>query len=272
MSTSANATEVAVDRQWNDLYTNTGHPGIFNGFMDVFDEAAADRRVGRQYRTFSGRAVTGYVYPYRGRNASGDRVKRELRRITCRGAAGRTGVNGRTRIRIAQDAIINDRGIQIAKILRNKYEAGCNIKIVYALMGKEARRILLHTRRGRVPIRQIVQDWDGDGVYDRYLHAKVMTVSGRYRKNRRALVAWQGSENWSGLATISDEQGFRIHRGGAERAYTRWVDWLYRNPPPRGPSASTSARATLRTARSRGVDPYALIKEELGLNEAGWDD
>jgi hypothetical protein len=264
MSTSANATDVSIYRQWNDLYTHRGSREIFRGFMDVFAEAARDKPVRRGFRTFEGRDVTGYAYPWTGSSARGDRVKNELKRITCRGARGGTGVNGRTQIRISQDAIIDKRGIEIAHILRNKHEAGCNIKIVYALMGREVRRILLHTNRGPIRIRQIVQDWDLDGVYDRYLHAKAMSVSGWYRKDRSARIAWQGSENWSGLAKLSDEQGFQIRRAGAEGVYTRWVDWLYDNPPPQREPTTT----TLATARARGVDPYALIKEELGLVEA----
>jgi len=259
MSSSANATEVAVQYQWNDLFTMVGSKPIYNGFMRAFAESARDRPVRRAYRTFGGHDVTGYVYPARGKFAKGDRVKKELRRITCRGATGQTGVNGRTRIRIAQDAIINDRGIEIAKILRTKWENGCNIRIVYALMGGRVLGILRNTSRGRVPIQQIVNDWDQDGVYDRYLHSKVLAVSGWYRKDRSTRIAWQGSENWSGLATISDEQGFRIRRSGAEGMYARWVDHLFFNPPPPPPES------TLRLARARGVDPYALIKEEMGL-------
>ncbi|QZY30041.1 phospholipase D-like domain-containing protein [Nocardioides coralli] len=269
MSTSANATEVSVYRQWNDMFTLANNKRIHDGFADVFKQAAADRPVKRQYRTFEGKSVAAYVYPWRGPGAKGDRVIKELRRISCRGARGGTGINGRTRIRIAQDAIINNRGIEIARVLRHKYQSGCNIKIVFALMGKQVRQILKNTSRGRVPMRQIVQDWDEDGVYDRYLHAKVMAVSGRYGKNRSARIAWQGSENWSQVAEVSDEQGFIIRRSGAEGTYARWVDWLHRNPPPRSPSStSSSPRATLRIARARGVDPYALIKEELGLTEA----
>ncbi len=263
MSTSANATDVAVYRQWNDLYTNVGNAKIYNGFIKVFLEAAKDKPVRNAYRTFPGKSVMGYVYPWRGAKAKGDRVKRELKRIKCRGARGGTGINGRTRIRIAQDAIIDKRGQEIARILRDKWEAGCNMRITYALMNNKARKILNNTKRGPVPRRQIVQDWDNDGIYDRYLHAKVLAVSGVYRNDHSARVAWQGSENWSGLAKISDEQGFRIRRGGAEGKYARWVDWMFTNPPPRNPAT------TLRVARARGVDPYALIKEELGLNEAG---
>jgi hypothetical protein len=259
MSTSANATEVAVKNQWNDLYTVVGSTSIYNGFLRAFAEASRDKPVRRGYREFHGRKVIGYVYPWSGKHARGDRVMKDLKRITCRGATGKTGINGRTRIRIAQDAIIDNRGVEIGKILRRKWEAGCNIRIVYALMGKRVLGIMRNTTRGPVPIQQIVNDWDGDGVYDRYLHSKVLAVSGWFGKDRSARISWQGSENWSGLAKISDEQGFQIRRGGAEGVYARWVDYLFNNPPP--PSPAT----TLRMARARGVDPYALIKEELGL-------
>jgi hypothetical protein len=259
MSTSANATEVAVNYQWNDLYTVTGSKSIYKGFVDAFLESSKDKPVKRGYREYHGKEVMGYIYPWKGANARGDRVMTELRRITCVGARGGTGVNGRTRIRIAQDAIIDQRGIEIGKILRTKWENGCNIRIVFALMGSQVRGILRHTSRGPVPMQQIVSDFDDDGIYDRYLHSKSMTVSGWYRKDRSARVAWQGSENWSGLAKLSDEQGFRIHRGGAEGVYARWVDYLFFNPPPPPP------KETLARARAAGLDPYALIKEELGL-------
>jgi hypothetical protein len=259
MSTSANATDVAVQYQWNDLYTTSGSRRIYNGFVDAFSEASKDRPVRRGYRVFHGVDLTGYVYPWRGKQARGDRVMTELKRITCVGANGGTGINGRTRIRIAQDAILNDRGIEIAKVLRTKWENGCNIRIVYALMGKQVLGILRNTSRGPVPIQQVVNDFDDDGVYDRYLHSKSMAVSGWYRRDRSTRIAWQGSENWSGLAKLSDEQGFRIRRGGAEGVYARWVDYLFFNAPPPPPEG------TLARARARGVDPYALIREELGL-------
>jgi len=263
MSTSANATEVAVQYQWNDLFTVTGSKPIYGGFMRAFAESARDRPVRQGYRVFGRGDVTGYVYPLRGRNVTGDRVKQSLRRITCKGARGQTGINGRTRIRIAQDAIIDQRGIEIGKILRTKWENGCNIRIVFALMGSQVRGILRHTSRGPVPMQQIVSDFDDDGIYDRYLHSKVMAVSGWYARDRSTRIAWQGSENWSGLATISDEQGFRIRRSGAEGVYERWVDYLFHNPPPPPPEK------TMRLARSRGIDPYALIKEELGIPARG---
>ncbi len=258
MSTSANATEVSANSQWNDIYTLTENKKIYDGFIKVFDQAAKDKPTKPGYRTFTGRHLQAYVYPWSGKRARGDRVMNELNRIKCKGVRGGTGVNGRTRIRIAQDAIIGDRGIMISKKLRQLYQAGCNIKIVYALMGNRVLQVVRHTSRGAIPIQQIVSDFDADGVYDRYLHAKVMTVSGYYKNDRSARVAWQGSENWSGLAKISDEQGFKIWRGGAEKVYVGWIEYLFNNPPPPPPPSRLAA------ARAAGVDPYKIIKENLG--------
>lgn len=258
MSTSANATEVSVNYQWNDLFTLTDNKTVYDGFVQTFSEAQRDRPVKPAYRQVDTPTVMAYMYPWKGANAQGDRAMKELRRIKCIGVRGGTGLNHHTRIRIAQDAIIDQRGINLAKKLRNLYADGCNIKIVYSLMGREVRRILTHTSRGAVPIRQIVQDFDGDGIYDRYLHSKVMTVSGFYNDNPAAQVAWQGSENWSGLALLSDEQGLRISRPGAESRYTKWIEWLFSNPPP-----NPNGRSLAAAARASGIDPMRKIKANL---------
>lgn len=257
MSSSANATEVSVNSQWNDMYTLVGNEKVYNKFIEVFNEAAKDQQVKPGYVTVDAKYVSAYFYPWNGRNAIGDRAMNELNKITCKGATGGTGVAGRTRIRIAQDAIINERGIRLAKKLRDLWQRGCNIRIVYALLGSQARYVVRHTSRGPIPHQQIVSDFNADGVYDRYLHAKIMTVSGRYGKDSSARVAWQGSENWSGLAKLSDEQGFKIWRGGAEQTYTAWIDWLFFHPPP-PPPPTTEARV-----RAAGIDPYAIIKANM---------
>ncbi len=261
ISTSANATEVSANDQWNDAWTLVGNKKIYNGFMDNFSQSAKDKPLKRGYRTTNAETMSAYFYPWSGKDARGDRVMKELKRIKCTGVRNGTGINGRTSIRIAQDAIIDDRGIAIAKILRQKWQAGCNIRIAYALIGRQVRYILGHTSRGPVPIRQIVQDFNGDYVYERYLHAKVLSVSGRYRQDRSARIVWQGSENWSGLAKLSDEQGFKIRRSGAQKNYSAWVDYLFNNPPPRGSAREVADREA--AARARGIDPYALIREEL---------
>ncbi len=146
------------------------------------------------------------------------------------------------------------------EVLRTKWENGCNIRIVYALMGRRVLGMLRNTTRGPVPIQQIVSDWDVDGVYDRYLHSKSMAVSGWYGNDRSTRIAWQGSENWSGLAKLSDEQGFQIRRRRRRGRLLR----LGRLPVLQ-PAPAAAGGAAGPGTRGRGVDPYALIKEELGL-------
>jgi hypothetical protein len=72
-----------------------------------------------------------------------------------------------------------------------------------------------------------VQDRDGDGAYDVYGHMKAMAISGHYGRRHGARVVYQGSENWSGLARLSDEQGLIIRRDKVERAYGARINRLF---------------------------------------------
>lgn len=264
MSTSANATEVSTHFQWNDLFTLVGNARIYDKFDNIFKQSAMDTAAHPAYQTEDAETVSAYFYPWKGMTARGDRVLNELGRVQCKGTRDGAGINGRTSIHVAQDAIIDDRGIRIAKRLRTMYEHGCYIKIVYSLMGNQILDILRHTSRGPVPIQQIVRDTNADGVYDYYLHSKVMTLSGRYGKDRSAQIAWQGSENWSGLALISDEQGLKITRDNVTRQYSNWIDRLYGNPPAKysRPMARVAGRR-VAASQARGVDPYANIRANL---------
>ena len=261
MSTSANATEVAVNDQWNDLYTVVGSRPIYTRLRRT--RSSSRRRTSRckrGYREFHGKDVVGYVYPWKGANARGDRVITELKRVTCVGARGGTGVNGRTRIRIAQDAILDDRGIEIAKVLRTKWENGCNIRIVYALMGKPGARhpAQHHARTGADPA-------------DRQrLRTPTASTTATCTRSR-----WRSAAGTARTAAPGS-------RGRARRTGPGWPSSVTSRASGSGeaapractPAGSTTCsstrprrrrRETLARARARGVDPYALIKEELGL-------
>lgn len=255
MVSSANATEVSAKFQWNDMFTVVGNDVLYRKFLDIFAESGKDKKAKRPYQTVSSGPYEAYWYPWAGKDAKGDRVIKSLKKISCKGAKGNTGTAaGRTRIRIAMDAILNDRGIKIGKRLARLYEQGCDIHITYALMGNQVLQVVRHTSRGAIPIRQIVQDFNNDGIYDRYLHAKVMTVSGVYGKDRSAQIVWNGTENWSGLALLSDEVGMEVRKQGALRKYERWINHLFANPP-RARTAAVAARA-----RALGVDPYSQME------------
>jgi phosphatidylserine/phosphatidylglycerophosphate/cardiolipin synthase-like enzyme len=253
---SANATTFAATRQWNDMYTIVGRRDVYRDFAGVFREAARDRLAVPPYRQFSyneGRTTIGFL-PWGGAR-KGDPVLRELNRIRCKGATGGTGVNGRTRIRIAQTAILDARGIKIAKRLKRMWDRGCDIKIVYALLGNRARAELnARGGRGPVPFRQIVQDFNADGIYDRYLHLKAMTVSGIYNGDTSREVTFNGSHNWTGMSMASDEVTGRIFGAGVRKLYSAEIDRIWNNPPPPSMTVGRGPVAKKKHVKYHGVE------------------
>lgn len=267
MVSSANMTEVAATNQWNDIFTVTGQEGLRDKFYGIFDEMGKDQHAPPPYRRFDGgKNLRAFIYPYRGKRAIGDPVVRELKKVRCNGATDGTGSNGRTVVRVAQTAILGERGKRIADRLREMDRRGCQIKIIYAVSDNGVR-----SRLAGIPVRQYIQDTDGDGVYDRYLHMKSMTVNGVYNGDTSARVVWNGSANWSPKALDSDEAGFRVARGKLQRRYSGWINRLFKNPPPSRTSrtqSAPSARVTqdgqvvARLTRPDGtvVNPYKKIQ------------
>lgn len=270
MNGSANATDLAAYGQWNDVYTIRGKKAVFKEMKTVFAQMYRDRNVDQPYRARRFGDTTVMTYPWRGSGTKGDPVLREMSKISCTGA--RNNRSGKTKIRIAMTSWHGERGKKIAWAVRRKQNRGCDVRIVYAVAGNEVLRILRREGARPVPLRQIVQDPNGDGVYDRYLHMKVLTVKGHYGQDRSAWVTLNGSANWSPAALASDEVVMRIKRKGVLQRYNRWIDWLYRNPPPRTASRTTAGRTSTTApapvvlpehlplgSRVDGVDPYALI-------------
>ena len=267
MVSSANMTEVAAVSQWNDMFTVTGRPELREKFFSIFREMGEDEKAPVPYQTYdSGDDLRAFFYPYRGPKAKGDPIVRELNNVRCNGATAGAGARGRTVIRVAQTGLLGDTGAKIADRLRQMHRNGCRIKVLYAVSDSTTR-----SRLGGVPNRQYVQDTDGDGVFDRYLHMKSMTVNGVYRGDTSARVVWNGTANWSPKALNSDEAGFRVMRDGIQQRYSDWINRLWSNPPrnrSRGYEQGPSARVTEdgqvvgRLVRPDGtvVNPYAKIQ------------
>lgn len=216
MSSSANLTGSAATSQYNDMYTVKGAKRPYRVSIKVFNQAGRDRPA--EPLAYHAGPLRGWFQP---RNRRSDVVLNMLDHVRCHGARG-AGIDGRTSIRIAQDVILGKRGIRIARMLRELNQRGCNIRLVYSQLGGKVWRLLRW-----IPSNHLVQDRDGDGAYDVYLHMKAMAISGHWNGRRGARVVYQGSENWSGLATLSDEQGLIIERDGVERAYGARINKLF---------------------------------------------
>ncbi|HQR27817.1 MAG TPA: phospholipase D-like domain-containing protein [Nocardioides sp.] len=231
---SANMTEVAARNQWNDAFTVVDNQGLFNKYVDIFKEATLDRRAHPPYQTYQvNKNLSTWFLPYLGPKATGDPVVKVLDKVRCKGATGRSGIGGRTAIRIGQTAILDDRGVAIARRLKQLYNSGCNIRIAYAVVGPNIKDILRSgSGRGPIPMQQIVQDFDGDGNFDRYIHMKSMTISGVYGKQTNAHMVYTGTQNWTAVGLVSDEAGFLMNNETYERQYAATINRIFNNPPP----------------------------------------
>jgi hypothetical protein len=246
------------------MFTVVGRPALFAKAEDIFNQMAKDQKALQPYQTFdAGPDIRAIFYPYRGGGTRQDPVVRELNKVRCTGVTGGAGNNGRTVIRIAQTGILGDHGRRVADKLRQLHRAGCNIRIIYAVSERSVR-----TRLGGIPIKQYVQDTTGDGVYDRYLHMKSMSISGVYDGNTNARVVFNGSANWSPKALNSDEAGFRVLDATQELRYRDWINRLWANPPRnRSRTMSTAEVSPIVTVTKSGrVIGSAVLPDGTTIN------
>ena len=265
---SANATDLAASAQWNDIYTVRRNQTMYGQFEAVFQEMAHDKNLPQPYLGYAtaDNKITTWFYPYKGVGTEQDPVLAELAKTRCQGS---TINGGKTRIRIAMTSMHGERGILIAQRLMRMWNRGCDIKIVYAVFGNEVMSVFRNKGPRPMPFRQIAQDFTRDGVYDRYLHLKDMTISGHYDGATDAKVVFNGTANWTSVALASDEAVAKIYGGKLLRKYSRWIDWLYAHPPkfsnlPPGttPGIGVMGRAAVMALQGIPFDPYAKMRAD----------
>lgn len=276
---SYNATELGATIQWNDLYTVKEQYDRWKVFEDVFHEMARDKVRKQGLVGYDDGELATLFYPYTGAGSENDPDLAVLNTIACTGAATSSG---KTRIRIAQTAMYGDRGLRLAKKLAQLKRQGCGIRLVYAMFGNQVLKVL---RDAGVPLTHLAYDANEDGIYDRYVHMKSMAVSGNVGGNPAAKVTYNGSANWTSVALASDEVVGVVRKKWVTNRYMQWIDYMFTHRPavwgPQHPSNNVNAptgRPVIgsepamtqekyaaiveRRAKARGVDPYALIKEE----------
>jgi hypothetical protein len=283
---SYNATELGATIQWNDLFTVKEDEPRYKAFLDVFQQMAKDKPVKDAYVGYDDGVIANGFYPYVGVNATvPDPILDALNQIQCKGAT--TNKNGVTRIRIAQTSMYGERGLVLARKIAQLQRQGCNIRLVYAMFGNEVLRIM---RAAKVPLTHLAYDNNDDGLYDRYVHMKSMAVSGVYAGDPAAKITFNGSANWTDVALASDEVVGVVRQKWVTNRYMQWIDYLFTHRPaawgpehPDNNGSSPTGRTVVNApmtyqakvqmtdaydaqvkarAKERGVDPYALIKEE----------
>jgi hypothetical protein len=263
---SANATELAATIQWNDIYTVTQSQDKYDEFINVFNQMKRDRAVKQAFLHYQHGRMGLDFYPYRGKGTAKDPVLSVLNDVRCTGATQGAGINGHTKIRVAQTATYGDRGLALAQRLATMKKRGCNIRLVYAMFGRQVLKVL---RGAHVPLTHLAYDADCNGIYDKYVHMKSMTISGVYDGNRHARITWNGSANWTPVSLASDEVVGILQKGDVTRKYSNWIDYLFTHVPHAWkpdhctPTGTITDRSVTARARLLKVDPYALIRKDL---------
>ena len=120
-------------------------------------------------------------------------------------------------------------------------------------------------------MRHLVQDINGDGMFDNYFHLKSMTVVGHIGRDRGKWLTLNGSSNWSGRGIRSDEN-LGVHwRKRITQRYegylSHWFGWSGFNAANRSVRMNRTAAQDGRlvdgllfgTGPINGIDPYAHV-------------
>jgi hypothetical protein len=263
MTGSANLTEFAVTNQWNQMNTTRSNKPVYDEGVRIFNQMVRDRQASQMYVETRFPGLTSYYYPVGSGRPGTDFMLKALAPIECRGATNTP--KGRTIVKIAMYAWYQDRGKWLAKRVRQLWEEGCRVQIVYAISSNPVKKILYSpSGRGRIPMRQILlTNTSGTPIY--YLHDKWVAIKGRYGKSRRAAVSLQGSFNFSNLGFSSDEN-FQMLRGVghfsrfADDFTLLWTDRQARAPSP--VSTITNVERTAPASPTLGTGVYAYMEND----------
>lgn len=205
VQTSANLTNMAFTGQWNQAEV-THREDVYNIFLKIFNEARLNvpQRVPHRLKTTSDGIYANEFFPYHPSKVK-DPVIRTLSNVRCANAG--VGTPGdRTRIRIIQYTLYGDRGVYIAKRLRQLSGQGCDVKLIYAISTRPVISILRNNAGGRgIPLRQSVITGEGR-VIVKYNHSKWMSIMGNIGGRPGQYKVMSGSSNWSSFAFSGDEQ------------------------------------------------------------------
>jgi phosphatidylserine/phosphatidylglycerophosphate/cardiolipin synthase-like enzyme len=217
MVSSSNLNRGGAQGGWNDLYTMKNRPISYRGYVRIHRDMTDDRKAGDKKVQINDGKLVSRFFPMRNASRKTDPTLRDLNRIDCRSAFGRT------RVHVSMFYWKGRRGNYLASRLFTMARQGCRVSVVYGAPSLE-----IAARLRRAADRRLINLWDSrwdrneDGYNEVRTHAKYVLVKGTYGKNRKAHVVMTGSQNWvAGSLSRSDETTLNIRTRGAYREYLR---------------------------------------------------
>lgn len=265
---SANFTLASTNNQWNDAVTETRNIHVWRFASHIFRQASHDKPLRHPFASRSFRRYRLMMFP---EGQARDPVRHLLNRVRCHGATNTP--SHRTRILITPDVIRRARGMALARKVRRLWNRGCTIRIGYTVVGIDVAHLLRNpTGRGPVPMRHLVQDFNGDGEFDNYFHLKAMTIVGNVGGNRSGYVVLNGSANWSGLAGASDENLGIYWKKHLTLRYQQHLDYWLTHFPASKTVQTTSGRAVVNSEPGQllfGTGKHAVYEDGTPYSTTG---
>ena len=218
MTGSSNMTSNAVRVQWNDLFTVDNEQPLYDTYMNIWNRMTPDRR-GNGPFVFQSGEYTSTFYPMRQATRNNDKTLDALNTIHCTGATGGAGFKGRTVVYIVMHAWHGNRGLYLAKRVRQLYDSGCYVRILYSFMGHGTYSLLTRNTGSRMIARRVLFPGPSGLVAAKYSHMKMFAASGRVGSDSSAHVTWTGSNNWADRSIKADEVTIRIPSTSVYNAY-----------------------------------------------------
>lgn len=215
MVSSSNLNRGGAELGWNDMYVVKGRRTLYRGFKAMHRLMTDDVRAGGDKVQVKSGPYIARFFPMRNASKATDPTLRDLKKIRCRSAFGRT------RIHISMFYWKGKRGSYLLDKIADLARDGCQVRIVYGAPSR-----LLAERMRNLARRHVIDLWDSrwdyndDGWSEVRTHAKYVLVKGTVGTDRRAYRVWTGSQNWvAGSLSRSDETTLNIGLRSAYRSY-----------------------------------------------------
>lgn len=220
MVSSSNLNRGGAQLGWNDLYVMKNRPKSLAVYKRIHREMTDDVRAPVDKVEVVDGPFTSRFFPMRKASKKNDPTMRDLNKIRCGSAIGRTQIN------ISMFYWKGTRGDYIANKLLSLAHQGCAVNIIY---GAPSRAIAGRLRAAATS--HVINLWDSrrdfneDGVADVRTHGKWIAVKGTVGKDRSAWQVWTGTQNWvAGSLSKGDENSLNINMKSAYLKYIReWV-------------------------------------------------
>ncbi len=197
---SGNPTTAQAEIGWNDLFAMVNNQPMYDAFVEFFDAMVASAATADEvnyYRVVDGGSARAIISPAQYFSVK-DYYGEVLNNIHCKAAPG-YGVKGKTKVTVAMGLWSKSR-VRNAKRLWQLDQAGCVVEAIVSShdLDSDVKAWLRKpTRHGGISFRAASVDFGRNGTIDRYLHEKIVMVSGGYARQLNATLTFMGSHNFT---------------------------------------------------------------------------